>query len=60
MTARDYVGEHLGEPDGVLIVDETGFLKKASSPPASNGSARWPDLPAHSAVSSRVRPRRRT
>jgi SRSO17 transposase len=25
---RDYVAEHLGEPDGVLIVDETGFLKK--------------------------------
>jgi SRSO17 transposase len=25
---RAYVVEHLGEPDGVLIVDETGFLKK--------------------------------
>jgi SRSO17 transposase len=25
---RDYVVEHLGEPDGVLIADETGFLKK--------------------------------
>lgn len=25
---RAYVGEHLGTPDGVLIVDETGFLKK--------------------------------
>src|SRR5688572_9135920 len=25
---RDYVTEHLGEDDGVLIVDETGFLKK--------------------------------
>ncbi|WP_155387975.1 IS701 family transposase [Catellatospora paridis] len=25
---RDYVREHLGDPDGVLIVDETGFLKK--------------------------------
>jgi hypothetical protein len=23
-----YVAEHLGHPDGVLIVDETGFLKK--------------------------------
>jgi SRSO17 transposase len=23
-----YVAEHLGQPDGVLIVDETGFLKK--------------------------------
>ena len=25
---RSYVTEHLGEPTGVLIVDETGFLKK--------------------------------
>jgi SRSO17 transposase len=25
---RDYVIEHLGEPEGVLIVDDTGFLKK--------------------------------
>ena len=25
---RDYVVEHLGGPDGVLIVDDTGFLKK--------------------------------
>jgi SRSO17 transposase len=25
---RSYVTEHLGEPAGVLIVDETGFLKK--------------------------------
>ncbi len=27
---RDYVSEHLGDPDGVLIVDETGFLKKGT------------------------------
>ena len=27
---RGYVVEHLGEPDGVLIVDETGVLKKGS------------------------------
>src|SRR5215208_1799788 len=25
---RTYVVEHLGDPDGVLAVDETGFLKK--------------------------------
>jgi SRSO17 transposase len=25
---RTYVSEHLGEPGGVLVVDETGFLKK--------------------------------
>jgi len=27
---RDYVIEHLGEADGVLILDETGFLKKGT------------------------------
>lgn len=27
---RDYVIEQLGEPDGVLIADETGFLKKGT------------------------------
>lgn len=27
---RDYVVEHLGQKDGVLIVDETGFLKKGT------------------------------
>src|SRR3954454_371440 len=25
---RDYVVEHLGDPRGVLIIDDTGFLKK--------------------------------
>src|ERR1700751_4473481 len=27
---RDYVIENLGSPDGVLIADETGFLKKGT------------------------------
>jgi SRSO17 transposase len=27
---REYVVEHLGDPDGVLVVDETGFLKKGT------------------------------
>ena len=27
---RDYVVEHLGDPGGVLVVDETGFLKKGT------------------------------
>lgn len=27
---RDYVVEHVGDPDGVLIVDETGFVKKGT------------------------------
>jgi SRSO17 transposase len=25
---RDYVIEHLGDPHGVLIIDDTGFLEK--------------------------------
>jgi SRSO17 transposase len=25
---RTYVGQHLGDPNGVLVLDETGFLKK--------------------------------
>jgi SRSO17 transposase len=25
---RDYVREHLGDPKGVLVIDETGFVKK--------------------------------
>lgn len=27
---RDYVVEHLGEPGGVLIGNDTGFLKKGT------------------------------
>ena len=27
---RSYVIEHLGDEDGVLVVDETGFLKKGN------------------------------
>jgi len=27
---RDYVVENLGDPDGVLVLDETGFLKKGT------------------------------
>ena len=27
---RDYVIEHRGDPSGVLVLDETGFLKKGS------------------------------
>jgi SRSO17 transposase len=34
---RNYVVEHLGAPDGVLIIDETGFLKKGTR---STGVAR--------------------
>ncbi|MFJ5724562.1 transposase [Streptomyces sp. NPDC093149] len=27
---RDNIAERLGRPDGVLIVDDTGFLKKGT------------------------------
>ncbi|NEB72655.1 transposase, partial [Streptomyces fulvissimus] len=27
---REYVVEHLADPEGVLIVDDTGFLKKGA------------------------------
>ena len=29
---RNYVVEHLADADGVLVVDETGFLKKGNKP----------------------------
>jgi SRSO17 transposase len=28
---RDYIIEHLGEPDAVLVIDETGFLKQGKA-----------------------------
>lgn len=43
---QSYVVEHLGEPDGVLIVDETGFLKKGRRSP---GVARM-----HSGTAGRI------
>ena len=27
---RDYVGEYMGDPNGTLVIDETGFLKKGT------------------------------
>ena len=35
---RAYVVEHLGDPGGVLVLDETGFLKKGTSRPGCSGS----------------------
>ncbi|WP_373287263.1 transposase [Streptomyces lacrimifluminis] len=28
---QTYIAEHLGRPDGVLIIDDTGFLKKGTT-----------------------------
>lgn len=41
---RDYVVEHLGDRDAVLIVDDTGFLKKACGRTGCKGST--PEPPA--------------
>jgi hypothetical protein len=37
---QHYVAERLGEPEGILILDDTGFLKKA--PPACSASTPAP------------------
>ena len=39
---RGYVIEHLGDPDAVLVVDETGDLKKGTARPAFNGNTPEP------------------
>ena len=39
---RGYVAEQLGEPDGVLIADDTGFLKRASGRRESKDSIPGP------------------
>ena len=39
---RDYVVEHLGDRDGVLIADDTGFLKRAPGRRACKGSIPGP------------------
>lgn len=48
----DYVAEHLGEDDGVLILDETGFLKKGDK---SAGVARQYSGPDREQPDRRVR-----
>jgi SRSO17 transposase len=35
---RAYVARRLGAADGVLVVDEPGFLKKGPTPPGCSGS----------------------
>ena len=39
---RDYVLEHLGDPGAVLVVDETGDVKKGTAPSVSSGSTPAP------------------
>jgi SRSO17 transposase len=49
---RDYVVEHLSDPGGVLVVDETGFLKKGTKSVSLYVKAR----PAGVAVARAVQP----
>ena len=38
---RAYVVEHLGESDGVLVVDETGFVKKGIKSVGGAAAVQW-------------------
>src|ERR687886_2052365 len=51
---RAYVIEHLGDPDAVLVLDETGFLKKGdrSAGPGCSGSAAAPRAASRTARSA--------
>ena len=44
---RGYVARHLGSADGVLVVDETGFIKKTGRQPHRNAGTPSPDLSRH-------------
>src|SRR3712207_2387814 len=35
---QDYIVEHLGDPEAVLVLDETGFVKKGTTP---RSPSRW-------------------
>ena len=47
---RAYVVEHLGDPGAVLVLDETGFVKKGEKSAACSGS-----IPARRAASRTAR-----
>jgi hypothetical protein len=49
---QTYVAEHLGRPDGVLIIDDTGFLEKGTT---SAGVQRQYSAPLMPGVSVRMR-----
>jgi SRSO17 transposase len=42
---RQHVADHLGGPDGVLIVDETGFEKKGNGSAVGSSSDSPPSPP---------------
>jgi len=39
---KHYIAQTLGRPEGVLIVDDTGFVEKAPRRPGSSGSTPAP------------------
>ncbi|MFD0340300.1 transposase [Streptomyces sp. NPDC127117] len=43
---RGYVAEHLGADDGILIIDDTGFVKKGIASSGCNGSTAAPPTTA--------------
>jgi SRSO17 transposase len=49
---RDYVIEHLGEPDGVLVADETGDLKKGERTVGVPSRRGWPPRRSRCSVST--------
>lgn len=49
---RGLVLEHLGAEDGVLAVDESGFIKKGTRSPACNGSTPTPLGPVFQQLSA--------
>ena len=49
---RAYVVEHLGDPDAVLVLDETGFVKKGRGLRACGGSTVAPPVASRTARSA--------
>jgi SRSO17 transposase len=53
---RGYVVERLGDPGGVLVVDETGFLKKGGKSAGCNASIPAPPVASRTARSGSSSP----
>ena len=53
---RDYVTEHLGDPEAVLVIDETGDHKKGTTTVGTTAAADSASRLAYSSSSSSPRP----
>ena len=40
MTCKPMLSQQLGDPDGVLVLDETGFVKKGTNRSGCSGNTR--------------------